>query len=1330
MYISSFHINGFGLFSNVEVENLAPGINIFLGSNEAGKSTCLDFLRAMLTGYLNRRSRDARRTYEPARGVSPGGSINVKYLGADGTWEEMLISRKPDGNPPVLKTPDGKSLSPDLLDMLLAGVSRDVYRKVFGFSLGELERFDNLTAPEVRNALYGASFGVGIVSPAEALKVIQKRKEDIFKPRASRPRLNEAFGQLDALREKILACSGNCEEYSRKCIELETGREELADLKAGIKALEAEKRQIERRLGFWSQWEQWRQQKSLLEHLPPVTGIVPEDAIEIMSRLRGSRESGETRIAALEEKLEQLRLQLAQKMVDEPLLEKFAALRQLSGHKESYRKAVAQIPVQKDECERIQRRLEEELARLGPDWDCERIRATNRSIFNRDNLEKQAEELTEVNLVHTSASVSLDKANEDVQAAMVAVEKARELLATFPEPVIGFDDYRRDELRHNMNRLDDCRREEPGRQKSLNMARDSFVRSLNQANIIVPPNTGDDAAWQQSAGETLDNLMAHQSEALTLSADLQKHIQDSEHAAAKLAQAEEKVDGIRRQMDEIKSASLEGDGPGRNELDARTRALRNLRSVSASLESDEERLKEIDARIAGEVPPSRAGRWIFLTFGLICILCGIAALSARWMWGMTEVDIAQTTIPLTPLAAYAAIVIGAIFLAGGLPTQELKRHRLQMEQLRITRESCLGRLKEHRTQIDKLFAEAGVDTLDPIALDAKEALIEREKEKCFNEERSRREMDRLIKELNNAREHVFEWQANAQREEREVQQCRRRWLELMQTVHVGGAPTPESCNTVFARAEAARLAYGNYLAAMESMNALWEELHVIEEKIVTLPAIARKLEEAPEPIGMEEAVHQLFEEFREADMARERRIHAQADLKNCETELARAREKQAAAATQLEEITGRLNAVRKSWSELLRESGLGMELDPQAMREAYIFMENCISAEQRLQDTRRALAQNEKEMAAFATPLEALLHDLGRKPATDPSGNPDWLATLDSLLHDAEDHSALKAARENLAEQINSNEINLGSENAALKNIIAQMEALFEKGGAANAEEFLTLARQKAEREEILRSIANLDSTFAVAAGQEPVDEFLASFETGDREAQAERLGEVKTRLADMNAREEELSANMTTLAARTEFLAHGDELAIMRQEESILLEKIQNLVRDWCENALAEALLNRAKNIFEKERQPEVIKVASDIFRQITNGRWRGINATLDDNDHIYVMPEHGDPVSPEYLSRGAQEQIYLALRLAYIRNHAEHATSLPVIMDEILVNFDPERAGRTARAFARMASATGRCAQQILYFTCQPHMVDILRSASPGAPLFMVENGSIHAA
>ncbi len=77
--------------------------------------------------------------------------------------------------------------------------------------------------------------------------------------------------------------------------------------------------------------------------------------------------------------------------------------------------------------------------------------------------------------------------------------------------------------------------------------------------------------------------------------------------------------------------------------------------------------------------------------------------------------------------------------------------------------------------------------------------------------------------------------------------------------------------------------------------------------------------------------------------------------------------------------------------------------------------------------------------------------------------------------------------------------------------------------------------------------------------------------------------------------------------------------------------------------------------------------------------------------------------------LSRGTAEELYLALRFGLVREFARRAEPLPVIMDDILVNFDPKRAKEACEALAELSKD-----QQVLLFTCHPETVDLVRSAA----------------
>ena len=78
--------------------------------------------------------------------------------------------------------------------------------------------------------------------------------------------------------------------------------------------------------------------------------------------------------------------------------------------------------------------------------------------------------------------------------------------------------------------------------------------------------------------------------------------------------------------------------------------------------------------------------------------------------------------------------------------------------------------------------------------------------------------------------------------------------------------------------------------------------------------------------------------------------------------------------------------------------------------------------------------------------------------------------------------------------------------------------------------------------------------------------------------------------------------------------------------------------------------------------------------------------------------------------MSDGTRDQLYLALRLAFISQHLEQGEPLPLILDDILVNFDDERTQATLEVLNELAERT-----QILYFTHHQLVVDLAERLRP---------------
>jgi uncharacterized protein YhaN len=111
------------------------------------------------------------------------------------------------------------------------------------------------------------------------------------------------------------------------------------------------------------------------------------------------------------------------------------------------------------------------------------------------------------------------------------------------------------------------------------------------------------------------------------------------------------------------------------------------------------------------------------------------------------------------------------------------------------------------------------------------------------------------------------------------------------------------------------------------------------------------------------------------------------------------------------------------------------------------------------------------------------------------------------------------------------------------------------------------------------------------------------------------------------------------------------------------------------------------------------VVQTAERLFEEWTDGRYRRIIAPLG-RPIEGAERKDGVQVAIPSLSRGTSEQLYLALRFGLVQHFVETSKEpLPVVMDDILVNFDQDRAARAARSIEELAKTC-----QIIYFTCHP--------------------------
>ena len=103
----------------------------------------------------------------------------------------------------------------------------------------------------------------------------------------------------------------------------------------------------------------------------------------------------------------------------------------------------------------------------------------------------------------------------------------------------------------------------------------------------------------------------------------------------------------------------------------------------------------------------------------------------------------------------------------------------------------------------------------------------------------------------------------------------------------------------------------------------------------------------------------------------------------------------------------------------------------------------------------------------------------------------------------------------------------------------------------------------------------------------------------------------------------------------------------------------------------------------------------------KLTGGKYTRIWTPLA-HDILFVDTADGQPLPVQVLSRGTREQLFVSLRLALVAAYARRGIHLPMILDDVFVNFDAGRTKTAVRVLREFASE----GHQLLVFTCHEHV------------------------
>jgi uncharacterized protein YhaN len=321
------------------------------------------------------------------------------------------------------------------------------------------------------------------------------------------------------------------------------------------------------------------------------------------------------------------------------------------------------------------------------------------------------------------------------------------------------------------------------------------------------------------------------------------------------------------------------------------------------------------------------------------------------------------------------------------------------------------------------------------------------------------------------------------------------------------------------------------------------------------------------------------------------------------------------------------------------------------------------------------------------------------------------LDNISQSIHKLDDalkkQKGLKEKKEHLEGRIRELETRGKTIQDIINDIENNIQNLIVEGGVRNAEEFRKHSNVVQKRERLLESKNDLEIQLARLIGSAPEIEKFKEEVTAETDPLAtdQSIEKLENEITQLEVELSGITQNIGAKKNQISELEKNERLGGLRLEEENLKARLQEAISEWSVNALCHKLLNDAMAVYERERQPLVLKHAGKYLDKITEGRYVRVIKKAEGNKLVVETPE-GLQKSVTALSRGTAEQLYLSMRLAFIKEYANRVGTLPLIVDDILVNFDSQRAKTTIRLLNEISGEN-----QIIMFTCHPNTLDLCK-------------------
>ena len=413
--------------------------------------------------------------------------------------------------------------------------------------------------------------------------------------------------------------------------------------------------------------------------------------------------------------------------------------------------------------------------------------------------------------------------------------------------------------------------------------------------------------------------------------------------------------------------------------------------------------------------------------------------------------------------------------------------------------------------------------------------------------------------------------------------------------------------------------------------------------------------------------------------------------------------KLAQARLKLEYSQKEMDSWKLQWNSLLERLQLSASAEPGMVKKILSLRESLAKKHDAASHLKARIDSIDRDTQEF----EAQVYALAGEVALDLKGcaASDVVDQMhERLLQDSNTQKLRKAKENDVAEKRDQ----LRSLLAEAATVVARMQALIMEAGCESAADMPGLIDKSRQRRSLEDQRKGFEDQLLNIAGNSTLDELEVQAVALSPDFIPGRIEELKLEIAQFNDRRDQALKEEDFCAKSIGALSDQTAAAAAACDLEAANAEILELAEEYVRLSMTGQILRKAVEEYGSHASGPMMTRSSAIFAQLTRGSFCGLQLDVESEKTILVgVRPNGKIVQMEGMSEGTRDQLYLALRVASLELYFEQQAPMPLILDDLLVHFDDERAGSAIKVLSNLAQKT-----QVLLFTHHPHLVELARN------------------